>query len=193
MSTRTPFSLVIGAATLALLPLAWFRGNRRSFSGQARELLAYRSTLASNTRRAGILLGELGDLVDALRRRAVDVDEAVDRLAAGEDELDGTAETLREMAAPEDLHGLHLEYEANLERALRGIVTAERGCGLQTGPGRQSRGHPGIPAVQRRHLHAAGQGQRQRLARLDATGRRRERCVSRDARARAPGRRSLRR
>ena len=130
MSTRTPFSPVLGAAAVALLPFAWFRASRRSFSGQARELVAYRSTLAAQTRRVGILLGELGDLVDALRRRAVDVDEAVDRLSAGEDELDGTAEVLREMAAPEDLHGLHLEYEANLERALRGIVTAERGCGL---------------------------------------------------------------
>ncbi len=130
MSTRTPLGSMIAMATVALLPLAWFRGSRRSFTGQARELRAYRSTLATHTRRAGNLLGDLGELVDALRRRAVDVDEAVDRLTAGEDELDGTAETLREMAAPEDLHALHLEYEANLERALRGIVTAERGCGL---------------------------------------------------------------
>ena len=72
----------------------------------------------------------MGDLVDALRRRDVDIDEAIDRLAAGEDELDAIAEDMREMEAPEDLHELHLEYEANLERALRGIVTAERGCGL---------------------------------------------------------------
>ena len=35
-----------------------------------------------------------------------------------------------EMLAPEELHGLHMEYEANLERALRGIVTVERGCGI---------------------------------------------------------------
>ena len=34
---------------------------------------------------------------------------------------------LQAMMAPEELHGLHMEYEANLERALRGIVTAVRG------------------------------------------------------------------
>ncbi len=129
MPTRSPSPLLIGGTLLALVPFAWLRG-RRSFTGQARELVDYRSSLATHTRRVDVVLGELGDLVDALRRRAVDVDEAIDRLAAGEEELDVVAEALREMAAPEDLHSLHLEYEANLERALRGIVTAERGCGL---------------------------------------------------------------
>jgi hypothetical protein len=129
MPTRPLPPIVIAGLAAALLPVAWFRG-RRSFTGQARELMAYRSTLGSRTARVDTVLGELGDMVDALRRRAVDVDDALDRLTAGEDELDGIAEEIREMAAPEDLHSLHLEYEANLERALRGIVTAERGCGL---------------------------------------------------------------
>jgi hypothetical protein len=129
MPTRPLLTTTIGTAVLSTLTATWFRG-RRSFSGQARELLAYRSALAQYTRRVDTLLGELGDLVDALRRRAVDVDEAIDRLSAGEDELDGIAEEMREMDAPEELHSLHLEYEANLERALRGVVTAERGCGL---------------------------------------------------------------
>jgi hypothetical protein len=129
MPTRTPSPLLVSGALLVLTPVAWFRGGRK-FSGQARELLAYRSTLAKHTERVDTVLTELGDLIDALRRRAVDVDEAIDRLSAGEDELDAVAEEMREMAAPEDLHALHLEYEANLERALRGIVTAERGCGL---------------------------------------------------------------
>ena len=40
------------------------------------------------------------------------------------------------MLAPEELHGLHMEYEANLERALRGIVTAQRGCGITKLPHR---------------------------------------------------------
>ena len=40
------------------------------------------------------------------------------------------------MLAPEELHALHVEYEANLERALRGIVTAERGCGITRLPHR---------------------------------------------------------
>ena len=129
MPTRPSLVLLLGVTALSILPGAFFRGRRR-FSGQTRELVAYRSALAAHTRRVDSILTDLGDLVDALRRRAVDIDEAVDRLAAGEDELDGIADEMREMAAPEDLHALHLEYEANLERALRGIVTAERGCGL---------------------------------------------------------------
>jgi hypothetical protein len=129
MPTRLLPPAVITALAASLVPGAWFRG-RRTFSGQARELVAYRSALGAHTARVDTVLGELGDLVDALRRRAVDVDEAIDRLTAGEDELDGIADEIREMAAPEELHSLHLEYEANLERALRGIVTAERGCGL---------------------------------------------------------------
>jgi hypothetical protein len=128
MPMRTLPPIVITGLAATLVP-GWFRG-RRSFTGQAHELMVYRSTLGSRTARVDTVLGELGDLVDALRRRAVDVDEALDRLTAGEDELDGVAEDIREMAAPEELHSLHLEYEANLERALRGIVTAERGCGL---------------------------------------------------------------
>ena len=130
MPSRSPTSLALGAMLLAAVPLAWFRGGRRRFSGAGRELIGYRSTLAEHSRRVDSVLDDLGELVDALRRRAVDVDDAIERLAAGEDELDAVAEELREMAAPEELHGLHLEYEANLERALRGVVTAERGCGL---------------------------------------------------------------
>lgn len=130
MPSRPPVTLVV-LSSLALLPAAWFRGGgRRSFEGQARELRAYRSTITRETGRIDAVLTDLGDLVDALRRRDVDIDEAIDRLAAGEEELDAIADDMREMEAPEDLHELHLEYEANLERALRGIVTAERGCGL---------------------------------------------------------------
>jgi len=98
-----------------------FRGKRRSFTGQARELMQYRSMLAGYTGRIDTTLAELGELTDALRRRDVDIDEAVDRLASGEDELDTIADDMREMEAPEQVHALHLE---------RGIVTAERGCGL---------------------------------------------------------------
>jgi hypothetical protein len=40
------------------------------------------------------------------------------------------------MLAPEELHGLHMEFEANLERALRGIVTAQRGISITRLPHR---------------------------------------------------------
>jgi hypothetical protein len=121
---------LLPALAVAVLPATFLRGPRRRFTGQARELLEYRSAVAAHTSRIDAVLGEQADTMDALRRRDVDIDDALDLLVAAEEELDGLADQLREMAAPEDLHALHLEYEANLERALRGIVTAERGCGL---------------------------------------------------------------
>ncbi len=114
----------------------WFgRGGRRPHS-HGKELANYRTELTHRTTRIDAVLAEMVDAVDALRRRDVDVDDAVGRLSAAEDELDVVAEELRDMLAPEELHPLHVEYEANLERALRGIVTAERGCGITRLPHR---------------------------------------------------------
>lgn len=128
MASRSRVTLLMGLVVVSAIP-AWFRG-KRTFEGHGRELMQYRSSLANHTGRIDTVLAELGDVVDALRIRGVDVDEAIDRLVAGEDELDAINEQMQEMEAPEELHGLHIEYELNLERALRGIVTAERGCGL---------------------------------------------------------------
>lgn len=130
MPPRPPAALLLALVASSLLSAKLFRGKRGPFSGQARELVKYRSELADLTSRIDATLVELADLSDALRRRDVDVDEAIERLVAGEEELDTIADEMREMEAPEQLHSLHLDYEANLERALRGIVTAERGCGL---------------------------------------------------------------
>jgi hypothetical protein len=94
------------------------------------ELQAYRRNLGELTGMIDLELLTLGDLVDALRRRDADPDEALIDLQAGEDKLDAAAESLRSMLAPEEVHGLHAEYEASLERAIRGVVTAERGCGI---------------------------------------------------------------
>ncbi len=51
-------------------------------------------------------------------------------LTAAEAQLDEIALAVAEQAAPEPLRALHAEFDANLERALRGVVTIERGCGL---------------------------------------------------------------
>lgn len=130
MSPRPPVILLVALTTASVLAANIRRGRRGPFRGPGGELMKYRSILTSFTGRIDATLVELADLSDALRRRDVDIDEAVDRLGAGEDELDSIADEMRDMEAPEQLHALHLEYEANLERALRGIVTAERGCGL---------------------------------------------------------------
>jgi hypothetical protein len=113
-----------------------FGGRRRSVFHAGKELGAYRNDLFERTQRIDARLGELADDIDALRRRAIEPEEAVARLTVHEDALDAEAEGLREMMAPEELHGLHMEYEANLERALRGLVTVERGCAITRLPHR---------------------------------------------------------
>jgi hypothetical protein len=127
--------------TLALvaLPATWLMGrggNRRRPHGFGRELKAYRQELEEATARIDGLLGSAAETVEALRRRGVDVEEAIGLLQSQEDELDATSDQLREMLAPEELHGLHMEYEANLERALRAIVTAQRGIAITRLPHR---------------------------------------------------------
>jgi hypothetical protein len=113
-----------------------FGGRRRSVFGPGRELGVYRNELFERTARIDSRLADVADDIDALRRRDLDPDETLDRLNAHEEALDAESEALVEMMAPEDLHGLHMEYEANLERALRGIVTVERGCGITRLPHR---------------------------------------------------------
>ena len=137
------------AASVWLAALAWLAassrpaagilgrgGRRRRPHSYVRELQKYRSEVAERTTRIDAILATTGEAIDGLRRRDLDVDEAVEQLQAAEDELDTVADELREMLAPEELHSLHMEYEANLERALRGIVTAQRGCGITRLPHR---------------------------------------------------------
>lgn len=115
---------------------ALFGGRRRRIFGHGRELGAYRNELFQRTQRIDGVLGTVADEIDALRRRELDPDAAVERLGAHEDVLDAEAQGLMEMMAPEELHGLHMEYEGNIQRALRGIVTVERGCAITRLPHR---------------------------------------------------------
>ena len=128
-----PLMLLLGV----VVPLGFLRrSDRRRPLGHGRELRKYRDELERQTERIDGTLTSAADTIDALRRRAVDVDEAVGILQGHEDELDVTADGLEAMLAPGELHGLHMEYEANLERALRGIVTAQRGCAITRLPHR---------------------------------------------------------
>src|SRR5919109_817439 len=113
-----------------------FGGRRRKIFGHGRELGAYRNELFERTQRIDAVLATVGDEIDALRRRALDADVVVERLGEHESLLDAESSGLIHMMAPEELHGLHMEYEANLERALRGIVTVERGCAITRLPHR---------------------------------------------------------
>ena len=136
---RPMLPLALPALLLASLPTSFLlgrRGGRRRPAGHGKDLRAYRDELAAHTARIDERLGNAAETIDALRRRAVDIEEAVRTLQAEEDELDERSQDLEGMLAPEQLHGLHMEYEANLERALRGIVTAQRGCAITRLPHR---------------------------------------------------------
>jgi hypothetical protein len=113
-----------------------FGGRRRSVFGPGKELGQYRNQLFELTQRIDSRLGQLAEDIDALRRRDLDPEQTVERLTLHEEALDREEELLQEMLAPEELHGLHMEYETNLERALRGLVTVERGCAITRLPHR---------------------------------------------------------
>ena len=131
MRHRPGPSLPLIAAALLVHSLpALLRLPRRRPRSYGKELQAYRRDLTERTTLIDNKLALLVELTDALRRRDADIDDALVKLQAGEEELDAAAEGLRGILAPEELHALHAEYEGNLERALRGIVTAERGCGI---------------------------------------------------------------
>ncbi|MGZ8563369.1 MAG: hypothetical protein ACXWWU_07095 [Candidatus Limnocylindria bacterium] len=122
-------ALMVGLTVVAALP-ALLRMPRRRPRSYGKELQAYRRDLTERTTLIDNQLAVLVELTDGLRRRDADIDDGLVKLQAAEETLDAAAEGLRGILAPEELHALHAEYEGNLERALRGIVTAERGCGF---------------------------------------------------------------
>ena len=113
-----------------------FGGRRRSVFGLGKELGLYRNELFERTQRIDARLGHVADDIEALRRRALDPETAVEQLTVHEDALEEESEGIQAMMAPEELHGLHMEYEANLERTLRGILVVERGCAITRLPHR---------------------------------------------------------
>lgn len=121
---------------VAIVAVPSLLGGRRRPHGYGKELQRYRDHLGEATARIDGLLDSAAQTVEGLRHRNVDPEEASQLLQAQEDELDAASTTLEEMLAPEELHGLHMEYEANLERALRGIVTAQRGISITRLPHR---------------------------------------------------------
>ena len=113
-----------------------FGGRRRSVFGPGKELGLYRNDLFERTERIDARLGQVAEDIEALRRRGIEPDEAVNRLTIHEEALEAESEGIQGMLAPEELHGLHMEYEANLERTLRGILVVERGCAITRLPHR---------------------------------------------------------
>jgi hypothetical protein len=127
--TGPALPLIVALAIIAAMP-ALLRLPRRPPRSYGTDLKNYRRDLAERTTMIDNQLATLVDLTQGLRRRDADIDDALVKLQAAENELDAAAEGLRGILAPEELHALHAEYEGNLERALRGVVTAERGCGF---------------------------------------------------------------
>jgi len=94
------------------------------------QLTAYRGVLEPHLERIEAVCDTVGEIAEDLRRKSKDPDQVAESLAAAEAELDSIAVQVAEQEAPEPLRALHAEFDANLERALRGVITIERGCGL---------------------------------------------------------------
>lgn len=109
--------------------MAVFR-RRASDHIDSSQLAAYRAFLRPQVERIEEICDTAAEIADDLRRRIREPDEIAGPLAAAEAALDDIALAIAERDAPEPLRALHAEFDANLERALRGIVTIERGCGL---------------------------------------------------------------
>lgn len=169
MDPRRPRLAPLGLALLLASTLPALLGGRRRRPKKVhgRELQGYRRNLTELTSMIDLELTTLADLVDALRRRDADPDEALVDLQAGEEKLDQAADSLRGILAPEELHGLHAEYEASLERAIRGVVTAERGCGITKLPYRPPDDEEPLIYWKRGHLNLLHA--RLRMAELVAT------------------------
>ena len=115
---------------------ALFGGRRRSVFGHGKELGAYRNELHERAQRIDSRLAQVSDEIDAVRRKDIDPETAIDRLTGHEEALEDESEGLQAMLAPEELHGLHMELEANLERSIRGLLVVERGCAITRLPHR---------------------------------------------------------
>jgi hypothetical protein len=113
-----------------------FGGGRRRTFGHGKELGAYRNDLHERTQRIDARLADVSDEIEALRRRDIDPETAIERLTDHEEELETESDGIQAMPAPPELHALHMEYEANLERSIRGVLVVERGCAITRLPHR---------------------------------------------------------
>ncbi len=113
-----------------------FGGGRRRTFGHGKELGAYRNDLHQRTQRIDARLAEVAEEIEALRRRDIDPETAIERLTSHEEALETESDGIQEMLSPQELHALHMEYEANLERSIRGILVVERGCAITRLPHR---------------------------------------------------------
>ena len=115
---------------------ALFGGRRRGIFRHGKELGAYRNELHERSQRIDARLVQVSDEIDAVRRKDIDAETAIERLTGHEEALEDESEGLQAMLAPEELHGLHMELEANLERSIRGILVVERGAAITRLPHR---------------------------------------------------------
>ena len=113
--------------------MAVFR-RRTSDHVDAGQLATYRKAMGPHTQRIEELCDTASLIADDLRRKIREPDEIAEPLAQAQAALDEIALEVAEQFVPEPLRALHAEFDANLERALRGLVTIERGCGLTRMP-----------------------------------------------------------
>jgi len=99
-----------------------------------RELRRYRADLLRLTAPIDRAVAAGAATVEALRIRTIEPDAGYQRLAASGADLEAAAAAMHAMRAPEELHVLHHEYGANLDRARRGLLLAARACRMTDEP-----------------------------------------------------------
>ena len=77
-----------------------FGGRRRSVFGPGKELGLYRNDLFERTERIDARLGQVAEDIEALRRRAIEPEEAVNRLTVHEDALEAESEGIQPTFGP---------------------------------------------------------------------------------------------
>jgi len=81
-----------------------FGGRQRSTGWHGKELGRYRNELQERTQRIDTRLAEVTDEIEALRRRDIDPDTAIERLTLHEEALEEESEGIQDILAPEELH-----------------------------------------------------------------------------------------
>jgi hypothetical protein len=136
MSDATMLAVLLAILIAISLVAAFLLGRGRRSAVGGRDFDRYRRELRAFVTEIDDELERVAGIIDALRRRDTEPDAATAELQVTENRLDAAAETLHTMHVPAPLHATHERYAANLERALRGVVVAIRGCGLTKLPHR---------------------------------------------------------
>ena len=123
------------------------------FLSRTREAEGFRGAAADLARRVEISLGDVGFVIDAVRRRTTEPETITPSLVAARDAIERYTDEVRALRAPHDAVPYCDAIVAELERAGRAIELVEHGCALFVAHRRIARGSEAETAVKRGYLN----------------------------------------